>query len=75
MGAPRSKQIEPEYGLSAVKQKRRRQYALRRHSVLVHELRMNAEELEGIIAAAKRAEAKKPLLSFPCIPGTGAFFF
>jgi hypothetical protein len=39
----------------------RRQYALRRHSVLVHELRMNAEELKGIIAAAKRAEAKRTL--------------
>jgi hypothetical protein len=37
----------------------RRQFAIRRHSALVHELRMNAEELKGIIAAAKRAEAKR----------------
>jgi hypothetical protein len=44
---------------SSVTSPERRQYALRRHSALVHELRMNAEELEELIAKAKRAEAKR----------------
>jgi hypothetical protein len=35
------------------------QYALRRYSFLVTELRMNADELGKIIAVAKRAEAKR----------------
>ena len=44
---------------SSVTSPERKQYALRRHTALVNELRMNAEELEGLIAAAKRAEAKR----------------
>jgi hypothetical protein len=40
---------------------KRMQYALRRYSFLVNELRMNANELEKIIAVAKRAEAKRTL--------------
>ena len=46
---------------SPVTSRERRRYALRRYSALKHELRMNAEELEGLIAAAKRAEARKAL--------------
>jgi hypothetical protein len=39
----------------------RRRYAVRRYSALVKELRMNAGELEGLISAAKRAEAIRTL--------------
>jgi hypothetical protein len=44
---------------SSVTSPERMQYALRRHAFLVNELRMNADELEKIIAVAKRAKAKK----------------
>jgi hypothetical protein len=37
----------------------RRQYALRRYSTLVQELRMTADEFEKLIASAKRNAAKK----------------
>ena len=37
----------------------RRQYARRRYSFLVSELRMTADELEKLIRAAKRSEAKR----------------
>jgi hypothetical protein len=44
---------------SSVTSSERRQYAVRRYSALVQELRMNADELEKIIGAAKRAEANR----------------
>jgi len=39
----------------------RKQYAVHRYSSLVNELRIAADELENLIAAAKRTETPRPL--------------
>jgi hypothetical protein len=44
---------------SPVTSSARREYALRRSSALVQEMRMTAGELENVIAAAKRKEARR----------------
>ena len=46
---------------SSVTSSERRQYAVYRYSLLVQELRMTADELEKLIGAARRAQAKKDL--------------
>jgi hypothetical protein len=46
---------------SAATRPARRQFAIHRYSSLVNELRMAADELEKLIAAAKRSEGQRPL--------------